>query len=136
MLGPHFEDVAREFTFRRASTETIGGEAATVGAAVVNDARVLRSPQPRLAVAMPARAAAASSAPSPATTTKPRTLQVRHHRASEVRQFPKFYFRSAFESGGGRLQIKVEINTYETSPARPHIRLPYRVESLWWSGEA
>jgi hypothetical protein len=34
------------------------------------------------------------------------------------------------------LQIKVEINTYETSSARPHIRLPYRVDSPWWSGAA
>jgi hypothetical protein len=49
--------------------------------------------------------------------------------ATEVRQFPKFFFRKAFESGSGRLQIKVEINTYETSPARPHIRLAHHVES-------
>lgn len=56
--------------------------------------------------------------------------------ATEVGQFPKFFFRSTFESGAGRLQIKVEINTYETSPARPHIRLPYRVDSPWWSGES
>ena len=56
--------------------------------------------------------------------------------ATEVRQFPKFFFREAFESGSGRLQIKVEINTYETAPVRPHIRLAHRVESPWWSGEA
>jgi predicted nucleotidyltransferase component of viral defense system len=30
----------------------------------------------------------------------------------------------------------VEINTYETSPARRHIYLPYQVDSPWWSGEA
>jgi predicted nucleotidyltransferase component of viral defense system len=55
---------------------------------------------------------------------------------TEVGQFPKVFFRSTFESGADRLQIKVEINTYETSPARPHICLPYRVDSPWWSGEA
>lgn len=53
--------------------------------------------------------------------------------ATDVSQFPKALLRSSFESGGGRLQVKVEINTYETSPARPHVRLPYEVESPWWS---
>ena len=38
VLGPHFEDVAREFTFRYASAETVGGRIASVGPAVVNDA--------------------------------------------------------------------------------------------------
>lgn len=56
--------------------------------------------------------------------------------ATDVSQFPKALLRSSFESGGGRLQVKVEINTYETSPARPHVRLPYEVESPWWSGRA
>lgn len=32
--------------------------------------------------------------------------------------------------------MKVEINTYEISPARPHIRLGYEVRSPWWSGDA
>ncbi|MGH9008581.1 MAG: nucleotidyl transferase AbiEii/AbiGii toxin family protein [Acidimicrobiia bacterium] len=56
--------------------------------------------------------------------------------ATDVAQFPKFFFRSSFESGSGRMQIKVEINTYETSPARPHIRLRHEVKSRWWSGTA
>jgi hypothetical protein len=34
------------------------------------------------------------------------------------------------------MRVKIEINTYETSPARPHRRVPYRVESAWWSGGA
>ncbi len=55
---------------------------------------------------------------------------------TDVRQFPKVFFRSTFGSGTGRLQVKVEINTYETSPARPHLRLPHQVESPWWSGSA
>ena len=56
--------------------------------------------------------------------------------ATDVGRFPKFFFRSTFESGAGRLRIKVEIDTHETAPARPHIRLPHRVESPWWSGSA
>lgn len=56
--------------------------------------------------------------------------------ATDVSQFPKFFFRSTFGSGAGRLQVKVEINTYETAPARSHIRLPHQVESPWWSGSA
>lgn len=39
VLGPHFEDLAREFTFRFADRATTGGEPATVGAAVINDAK-------------------------------------------------------------------------------------------------
>lgn len=37
VLGPHFENLAREFTFRFASTATVGGQVASVGPAVVND---------------------------------------------------------------------------------------------------
>lgn len=54
----------------------------------------------------------------------------------DVSAFPKAFFRSAFEGTAARLQIKVEINTYETSPARPHVRLPHVIESPWWSGRA
>lgn len=32
------------------------------------------------------------------------------------------------------MRITVEMNTYETSPARPHVRLPFAIESPWWSG--
>jgi AAA+ ATPase superfamily predicted ATPase len=39
VLGPHFEQLAREFSFRFASANTLGGTAATVGPAVVNDAK-------------------------------------------------------------------------------------------------
>jgi hypothetical protein len=55
---------------------------------------------------------------------------------TNVGQYPKVLLRSAFESGTGRLQVKVEINTYETSPARPHVRIGYQVLSPWWSGTA
>jgi len=37
VLGPHFEQLAREFAFRFASAETLGGHVAEVGPAVVND---------------------------------------------------------------------------------------------------
>ncbi len=54
---------------------------------------------------------------------------------TQVTQHPKVQFRSEFASGA-RMRIKVEINTYETSPARPLVRIPYVVESPWWSGRA
>jgi hypothetical protein len=37
VLGPHFEDLARTFAFRFASPDTMGGEIAHVGAAVINE---------------------------------------------------------------------------------------------------
>lgn len=37
VLGPHFEQLAREFTFRFASPATTGGAVARVGPAVIND---------------------------------------------------------------------------------------------------
>ena len=37
VLGPHFEETAREFTFRFAADATVGGRASIVGPAVVND---------------------------------------------------------------------------------------------------
>ena len=39
VLGPHFEQLAREFAFKFASPTTVGGEIARVGPAVINDAR-------------------------------------------------------------------------------------------------
>lgn len=37
VLGPHFENLAREYVFRFASIGTLGGQVASVGPAVVND---------------------------------------------------------------------------------------------------
>jgi hypothetical protein len=37
VLGPHFEQLARDFTFKFASSATTGGSVASVGPAVVND---------------------------------------------------------------------------------------------------
>ena len=46
---------------------------------------------------------------------------------TDVRSFPKArLMRAPFESGSGRCGVKVEITTYETSPARPHHRTPHR----------
>lgn len=53
---------------------------------------------------------------------------------TEIGPFPKVFLRAEFESGSGRMRITVEMNTYETSPARPHVRLPFAIESPWWSG--
>jgi hypothetical protein len=39
VLGPHFEQLARDFTFTFASPTTVGGPVSAVGAAIVNDAR-------------------------------------------------------------------------------------------------
>jgi hypothetical protein len=55
---------------------------------------------------------------------------------TDVSSYPKVRLRAPFESGAGRMRVKIEINTYETSPARPPRRAPYRVESAWWSGSA
>jgi hypothetical protein len=53
---------------------------------------------------------------------------------TDVGSYPKARLRAPFESGAGLMRVKIEINTYETSPARPHRRATYGVESGWWSG--
>ena len=55
---------------------------------------------------------------------------------TDVSTFPKARLRGPFESGAGRMRVKIEVNTYETSPARPHRTVRFAVESPWWSGEA
>jgi excisionase family DNA binding protein len=42
----------------------------------------------------------------------------------DVSKYPKVKFRSPFESGNGTMRIKIEVNTYERSPALPLLRLP------------
>lgn len=34
------------------------------------------------------------------------------------------------------LKIKVEVNTHETSPVLPPVRLPFAVETEWFTGRA
>lgn len=55
---------------------------------------------------------------------------------TDVGPFPKLRMRAPCESGAGGLAIRVGINTYETVPARPTRRIPFAVESEWWSGRA
>lgn len=49
-------------------------------------------------------------------------------------QQPKVIFRAPFESGVGTMRVKIEVNTYERFPARDLIRLPYEVDSNWFTG--
>ena len=53
----------------------------------------------------------------------------------DIGPHPKVQLRTDAASGA-RLRVKVEMNTHERSPARPHVRLPFRVDSRWWAGEA
>lgn len=55
---------------------------------------------------------------------------------TDVSSFPKARLRGQLESGTGRMRIKIEINTYETSPARSHRTVPFGVNSPWWTGAA
>jgi predicted nucleotidyltransferase component of viral defense system len=42
----------------------------------------------------------------------------------DVSKYPKVKFRSPFESGNGTMRIKIEVNTYERSPAQPLLACP------------
>ncbi|MDR0837393.1 MAG: nucleotidyl transferase AbiEii/AbiGii toxin family protein [Propionibacteriaceae bacterium] len=54
---------------------------------------------------------------------------------SQVGAHPKVLWRTTTDDGVP-LRIKIEMNTHERSPALPHIRVPFRVESSWWSNAA
>lgn len=56
--------------------------------------------------------------------------------STKIGEHPKIYLRAPFESGSGAMRIKIEVNTFERSPAFPAERLPYRVESSWFAGGA
>lgn len=49
---------------------------------------------------------------------------------------PKVYLRGDATDSGGRLRVKVEVNTHERSPAQPLVATPFTVSSSWWSGAA
>lgn len=56
---------------------------------------------------------------------------------TDIRQFPKIRLRAPSETDPAVvMRIKVEINTHDTSPAQPLQRLPFAVESSWFSGGA
>lgn len=54
---------------------------------------------------------------------------------TQISRHPKARLRSTFV-GGRRLQIKVEINTFERFPARPTVTREFRIDSPWFSGSA
>jgi predicted nucleotidyltransferase component of viral defense system len=54
---------------------------------------------------------------------------------TKLGQFPKVYWRGTSQTGRD-LRIKIEINTYERSPALPLINVKHIVRSEWYTGEA
>jgi len=54
---------------------------------------------------------------------------------TDVRRHPKARLDSTFV-GGGRMRIKVEMNTFERSPAQPPVTRPLTVDSPWFRGQA
>ncbi len=54
----------------------------------------------------------------------------------EISRYPKVRFSAPFESGNGTMKIKIEVNTFERSPARPPEHVPFIVESGWFTGTA
>lgn len=54
---------------------------------------------------------------------------------SRVGEHPKVYWRTTSQTGVP-MRIKIEVNTHERSPAMGYLRLPYAVETSWWSGRA
>lgn len=55
---------------------------------------------------------------------------------TQIGQQAKIYLRAPFESGDGRLRIKIEVNTFERSPSRDLVRVPHSVESAGFTGTA
>jgi len=54
---------------------------------------------------------------------------------TDVRRHPKARLESTF-IGGGRMRIKVEMNTFERSPSQPPVTRPLTVNSPWFRGQA
>lgn len=54
---------------------------------------------------------------------------------TDIGRHPKARFRSTF-AGGGTMSIKIEINTFERSPARPVVARTFTIVSPWFTGEA
>jgi predicted nucleotidyltransferase component of viral defense system len=55
---------------------------------------------------------------------------------TRISEHPKVFLRAPYETGAGQMRIKVEVNTFERSPAQPPIRIPFRVDSSWYDGNA
>jgi len=54
---------------------------------------------------------------------------------TDVRRHPKAKLDSTF-IGGGRMRIKIEMNTFERSPAQPPVTRPLTVDNPWFNGSA
>ncbi len=54
---------------------------------------------------------------------------------SNLGKHPKVLWRCTSDDGIP-LRIKVEVNTYERSPAMPHTTIRHQVDTQWWSGRA
>ena len=54
----------------------------------------------------------------------------------DISRYPKVRFSAPFESGSGTMKIKIEVNTFERSPARPPEHVLFTVESGWFTGTA
>jgi predicted nucleotidyltransferase component of viral defense system len=55
---------------------------------------------------------------------------------TRLTEHPKMFLRAQYETGSGPMRIKIEVNTFERSPVRPPIRIPFRVDSSWFTGSA
>lgn len=55
---------------------------------------------------------------------------------TQIGQHPKVYFRAPFETDGTMMRVKVEVNTFERSPARDLVAVPFAVDSAWFAGGA
>lgn len=53
---------------------------------------------------------------------------------TSVGRHPKVFFRTE-ATDGSRLRLKIEVNTYERSPAEPLVLVPFAVSSAWFTGE-
>ncbi len=53
---------------------------------------------------------------------------------TRITEHPKMFLRAPHETGGGQMRVKIEVNTFERSPASPPIRIPFHVESSWFRG--
>ncbi|MEX0826851.1 MAG: nucleotidyl transferase AbiEii/AbiGii toxin family protein [Acidimicrobiia bacterium] len=55
---------------------------------------------------------------------------------TRLTEHPKMFLRAHYETGTGPMRIKIEVNTFERSPARPPVKIPFQVDSSWFTGGA
>ncbi|MHB1090153.1 MAG: nucleotidyl transferase AbiEii/AbiGii toxin family protein [Ilumatobacteraceae bacterium] len=56
--------------------------------------------------------------------------------STKITTNPKIRLRAPFESGSGTMSVKIEVNTYERSPARELQQVSYSVDNQWYRGGA